>query len=114
MFDFLAKRRGRLRIDKDSAHFAKLDRGDERILITFDMFTKGNTFDRQSGSVRQIAVTVDGATRLVTSGDYVNRETYDALVNFEAILPIDNVPKKPSPSTPTLVEKEDMVNDQAI
>ena len=114
MFEFLAKRRGRLRIDKDSARFAELDRGDEQILITFDMFTKGNTFDRRSGSVRQIAVTVDGATRLVTSGDYVNRETYDALVNFEAILPLDYIPKRPSPSRPTLLENEEMVNDEAI
>ncbi len=114
MFDFLANRRGRLRIDKDSARFAELDRGDEKIHITFDMFTKGSIFDRPSGSVRQIAVTVDGATRLVTSGDYVNRETYDALVNFEAILPIDSLPKKPSPSTPTRVENEEIVNDQAV
>ena len=108
LFKFIEKRRGRLRIDKDSAKYAELDRGDEHILITYEMFTKGNTFRRPSGSVRQIAVTVDGSTRLVTSGDYVDRETYNALVDFEAIEPIDDIPRESAASAPSLVE------DQAI
>jgi hypothetical protein len=56
--------------------------------IEFDMMLKGHMYERSSGKVRQCAVTVDGATRLVTSGDKVDRATYDALVNFNAIRPL--------------------------
>ena len=58
----------------DSSHEAEFFR------IEFDMMLKGAVIKRRSGSVRQFAVTVGGSTRLVTSGDTVDRETYDALV----------------------------------
>ena len=51
------------------------------------MLLKGNYYNRPGGRVRQCAVTVDGATRLVTSGEWIDRSTYDALVEFEAVRP---------------------------
>ncbi|PCJ64026.1 MAG: hypothetical protein COA73_04530 [Candidatus Hydrogenedentota bacterium] len=57
-------------------------------LIDFDMMIKGHVYERPTGKVRQCAVTVDGATRLVTSGDKVDKATYDALVCFNAIKPV--------------------------
>ena len=101
------KKRGRhIRIDKNVAEFVELDRGTERILIEYDMMLKGNDFKRSSGTVRQIAVTVNGSTRLVTSGEEVDRATYDELVKFRAIMPLfgENASKKETPDA--LVEDE--------
>ena len=53
--------------------------------IDFDMLLKGPIFDRKMGKIRQVTVTVDGATRLVTSGDVVNRDTLDALIASGAV-----------------------------
>jgi hypothetical protein len=61
--------------------------------IEFDMLLKGTLYDRSNGQVRQCAVTVNGATKLVTSGDVVGQDIYDALVEYGAIAPI---PKKKS------------------
>jgi hypothetical protein len=58
--------------------------------IEFDMMLKGSIYDRPTGRVRQYGITVDGATRVVTSGDYVDRETYDALVKAGAIRPFSS------------------------
>lgn len=56
--------------------------------IDFDMMLKGSVFKRRKGMVRQFGVTVNGSTKLVTSGDVVDRETYRALVAAGAIRPI--------------------------
>lgn len=65
--------------------------------IEFDMMLKGNTYQRPSGVVRQCAVTVDGSTQLVTSGDIVNQKVYDALIDFKAIMPslLSEIESKP-------------------
>jgi len=55
--------------------------------IDFDMMLKGSTCRRRREVVRQFGVTVNGATRLVTSGDVVDRETYYALLAAGAIRP---------------------------
>lgn len=55
------------------------------VRIEFDMMLKGSVYDRPSGRVRQFGVTVDGATKVVTSGDFVDRQTYDALLKAGAI-----------------------------
>lgn len=48
--------------------------------IEFDRMLKGSIIMRRGRPVRQCGVTVDGSTRLVTSGDTVDRETYEALL----------------------------------
>ena len=63
------------------------------VAIDIDMMLKGNYFDRPSGKVRQCAVTIDGSTRLVTSGDRVDRETYLALLEVKAIKPVPETSK---------------------
>ncbi len=60
---------------------------DRRYRIDFDMMVKGSAYKRRSGEVRQFGVTVNGATVLVTSGDVVDRATYEALVEAGAIRP---------------------------
>lgn len=60
---------------------------EERYLIDYDMILRGAVTMRRGRQIRQCGVTVDGSTRLVTSGDYVDRETYQALINGGIILP---------------------------
>lgn len=72
------------------------------IRIEFDMMVKGSVYDRPSGRIRQCGVTVDGATRLVTSGDLVNRETLKALIQAGAVRP---AAKKPKPDQAVPHEK---------
>ena len=55
--------------------------------IDFDMMVKGSICKRRRGLVRQFGVTVKGATRLVTSGDTVDLDTYEALLVAGAIQP---------------------------
>ncbi len=59
------------------------------IRVEFEAMLKGTVVRRGDGSVRQIGVTVDGATRLVTSGDLIDRVTYEALLNIGAIRPLE-------------------------
>ncbi len=58
---------------------------EETYPIDFNMMLKGSVYKRRNGNVRQFGVTVDGATRLVTSGDRVDRATYNALLEAGAI-----------------------------
>jgi hypothetical protein len=53
--------------------------------IHFDMMLKGSLVRRGKGVVRQFGVTVNGSTRLVTSGDTVDLDTYKALLAAGAI-----------------------------
>lgn len=62
--------------------------------LEFDMLLKGNVYDRPEGKVRQYGVTVDGATRVVTSGDMIDRDTFQALVSVGAIRPSSKKPDK--------------------
>jgi hypothetical protein len=62
-------------------------RNTEVVRIEFDMMLKGSVYRRRGGNVRQFGVTVHGATRLVTSGDAVDRSTYEALLAAGAIRP---------------------------
>lgn len=62
-----------------------LQSGLESFPVDFDMLLKGAVFERKSGKIRQVTVTVNGATRLVTSGDAVSRETIEALIASGAI-----------------------------
>ncbi|MDK1022532.1 MAG: hypothetical protein QGD90_12960 [Candidatus Hydrogenedentes bacterium] len=55
--------------------------------LEFQMMLRGNVIERPSGKVRQIGVTVEGSTKVVTSGDLIDRETYEALIRAGAIQP---------------------------
>jgi hypothetical protein len=57
--------------------------------IDFDMMLKGAVIKRGKRTIRQYGVTVNGSTRLVNSGDVVDRETYEALLAVGAIRPVD-------------------------
>lgn len=73
--------------------------GEQRLFpIEFDMMVKGSVFKRGRVLIRQYAVTVNGSTRLVTSGDVVDRPTYDALVKAGAIRPPE--PPRTNPMGP--------------
>ncbi len=54
-------------------------------LIDYEMMLKGSVYKRIHGTVRQMGVTVDGKTCLVTSGDKVDRQTYNALLEAGAL-----------------------------
>lgn len=73
--------------------------------IDYEMMVKGSVCQRRSGVVRQYGVTVNGATRLVTSGDVVDGETYNALLAAGAIRPAPartdgEAPQTPEPAGP--------------
>jgi len=51
------------------------------------MMLKGSICNRRRQVVRQFGVTVNGSTRLVTSGDTVDTDTYKALLAAGAIRP---------------------------
>lgn len=51
------------------------------------MMTKGSIVKRRRETVRQFGVTVNGSTRLVTSGDTVDAATYNALLAAQALRP---------------------------
>jgi len=65
------------------------------VLIDFDMMTKGAISTRKGTRIRQYCVTVGGSPRLVTSGDTVDRETYQALVAAGAVAPGDGTAPEP-------------------
>lgn len=48
---------------------------------------KGTITERGGVPIRQFGVYVDGVVRLVTSGEMVDRETFDALIAAGAIEP---------------------------
>jgi hypothetical protein len=70
--------------------------------IGYDMMLKGSIIKRRRGAVRQFGVTVNGSTRLVTSGDTVDIDTYNALLAAGAIRPIAPDPQ-PDPSKASAV-----------
>ncbi len=51
----------------------------DHFVIEYDMMKKGADVRRKRKTVRQFAVLVGSEVRLVTSGDTVDRETYEAL-----------------------------------
>lgn len=63
--------------------------------IDFEMMLKGSVYRRRRGTVRQYGVTVNGSTRLVTSGDVVDDDTFHALIVAGAIRPPQAIPPKP-------------------
>jgi hypothetical protein len=80
------QRRGFLQPSQQS-DAAGVDERQQLYRIDFDMMLKGSICKRRRVTVRQFGVTVNGSTRLVTSGDTVDRDTYNALLAVEAIRP---------------------------
>lgn len=72
--------------------------------IDFDMMLKGSIYQRRKGPVRQYGVTVNGSTRLVTSGDTVDFETYRALVAAGAVRPLPTAPVPKDLSKPGIID----------
>ncbi len=71
------------------------------------MMRKGTVLQRRGKTIKQFAVTVNTATRVVTSGDVVDKAIYDALVSAGAIdpaehdaPPVDDAPAVPAPEVP--------------
>ena len=71
--------------------------------IDYGMMLKGSVCQRRSGVVRQYGVTVNGATRLVTSGDVVDGATYNALLAAGAIQPAPALTDAAAPQMPEAV-----------
>ena len=59
----------------------------KQFTVPFERMLKGSVQEREGVKIRQFGVYVDGVVRLVTSGDMVDRETYDALIAAGAIEP---------------------------
>ena len=57
----------------------------ELVHIDFDMMLKGSVVQRGKTRIKQYGVTVNGAPRIVTSGDTVDRKTFEALVAAGAV-----------------------------
>lgn len=67
----------------------------ETFLIEREMMLKGAEVPRGNKIVKQFAVMVNGSVHVVTSGDRVNRQVYEALLEAKAIVPIPGVEVKP-------------------
>jgi len=83
----VASRSGRPGADLTTTDAAARGEGAPFIRIEFDMMRKGHIVVRRGRKVRQYLVSVDGSTRLVTSGDVVDRATYEALVAAGCVVP---------------------------
>lgn len=55
--------------------------------VPFERMLKGTVAERDGAPIRQFGVYVDGVVRLVTSGEMVDRETFEALIAAGAIDP---------------------------
>lgn len=78
----------------------------ETIRIEFEMMKKGSILHRRGKPIRQCGVTVSGSTRLVTSGDVVDRKTYDALVAAGVIAPLPAYEADGDHKTVSLTDEE--------
>ncbi|HOK90626.1 MAG TPA: hypothetical protein PK379_11430 [Candidatus Hydrogenedentes bacterium] len=83
----VASRSGRPGADLTTADASGRGESAPFIRIEFDMMRKGHIVHRRGRKVRQYLVSVDGSTRLVTSGDVVDRATYEALVAAGCVVP---------------------------
>lgn len=58
----------------------------ESYYIDSDMMLKGVKVNRHGKPIRQHALMINGCIKLVTSGDYVDKTTYEALIAAGAIV----------------------------
>lgn len=59
----------------------------ERYVVAYENMLKGNKLSRRGKPIRQVAIVVDGTVRLITSGDAVDRATYEALIGAGVLPP---------------------------
>lgn len=57
----------------------------EMYVVAYEQMLKGNKLSRRGRPIRQVAVVVHGTVKLITSGDAVDRKTYEALILSGAI-----------------------------
>lgn len=67
------------------------------VQITYEMMKKGHIIKRGRQTFRQIGVTVNGSTRLVTSGDTVDNDTYEALLRAGIVSAVSGRTGVPAP-----------------
>lgn len=65
----------------------------EMYVVSYENMLKGNKVMRRGKPIRQVAIVVEGTVKLITSGDRVDRRTYDALIGA-GVLPPANLPRK--------------------
>ena len=63
-------------------------------VVAYERMLKGNQLTRRGRPIKQVAIVVHGTVKLVTSGDMVDRKTYEALV-LGGVLAADDVPAVP-------------------
>ncbi|MBN2311114.1 MAG: hypothetical protein JXR94_19210 [Candidatus Hydrogenedentes bacterium] len=77
--------------------------------IPFEAMLKGSVLTRRREQIRQFGLSLRGRVRLVTSGDTVDRETYEALLAAGAVRPLvpenDPAPRR-NPASPALAETD--------
>lgn len=92
MFEWLRKMSGGVATDRHEHH-----EGADVYRVEFDRMQKGAIVLRRGKPIRQLGITMDGSTRLITSGDFVDRETYDRLLATGVLAPSPHDPPKELP-----------------
>ena len=59
----------------------------EMFTVAYERMLKGNKLSRRGQPIRQAAVVVRGTVTLITSGDSVDRKTYEALISAGVLAP---------------------------
>lgn len=68
----------------------------ELYVVAYENMLKGNKLTRRGRPIRQVAIVVEGTVKLVTSGDRVDRRTYDALIESGVLPPRHREPEAES------------------
>ncbi len=79
----------------------------ELYVVAYESMLKGNKVLRKGKPIRQVAIVVEGTVRLVTSGDRVDRRTFDALIGAGVLPPPGGPRPGDSPSARTYPVPED-------
>ena len=74
----------------------------ELYVVAYENMLKGNKVSRRGKPIRQVAVVVEGTVRLVTSGDKVDRRTYEALIGA-GVLPPPGQSRNSEPMAPEVL-----------
>lgn len=85
---------------------AQAEAEEEWVRIDYDMMIRGSNVLRHGKPIKQIGVTVNGSTKLVTSGDLVDRQTFNALLAMNAIR-VESRPNAPGAGRVISVLEED-------